>query len=330
MKKNYICEIVDLSNAVLSDRAGSYGGMAGFKDGIIYNNDYWIIKYPKSTAEMNVEDASYTTSPLSEYIGSHIYEILGYDVHETLLGFRNNKIVVACRDFCKQEGSLREIRTVKNLANPFLADLLERNFSETGSSHCVNLEELIVHMKYNDILLHVPGIEERFWDCVVIDALINNNDRNNGNWGILKEDGKYVMAPIYDNGASFANKTSDTKLAGFLSSGERLKASALNTITGYGIEGKNFTIRKLFDLGYEELNKATLKLTPLIQGKFGEIEEMIYAIPEEYRGEYVCSDVRKKYYIESMRCRLENIFVPLCERLNGTKFVQAAEQIDEL
>ena len=44
----------------------------------------------------------YTTAPLSEYIGSHIYEILGYDVHCTILGYRNHKLVVGCKDFAER------------------------------------------------------------------------------------------------------------------------------------------------------------------------------------------------------------------------------------
>ena len=54
-----------------------------------------------------VTGISYVTSPLSEYIGSHIYEILGYDVHKTILGICNdgkrNKVVCACKDFIKDD-----------------------------------------------------------------------------------------------------------------------------------------------------------------------------------------------------------------------------------
>ena len=46
---------------------------------------------------------SYVTSPLSEYIGSQIYKILGYDVYDTILGVcfdgKKEKIVCACKDF---------------------------------------------------------------------------------------------------------------------------------------------------------------------------------------------------------------------------------------
>lgn len=43
---------------------------------------------------------SYSNSPVCEFIGSQIYEKLGFPVHETILrGERNRKIVVACGDF---------------------------------------------------------------------------------------------------------------------------------------------------------------------------------------------------------------------------------------
>lgn len=64
---------------------------------------------------MRSPEISYTTSPLSEFLGSKIYELLGYDVHKTLLGIRNNKLVVACKDFCETERTLREVRTLKTL-----------------------------------------------------------------------------------------------------------------------------------------------------------------------------------------------------------------------
>lgn len=69
-----------------------YSGNAGNKLGIIYNNENWFLKFPRSTRGLTRVNVSYTTSPLSEYIGSHIYEIIGIPVHETLLGEKDNKI----------------------------------------------------------------------------------------------------------------------------------------------------------------------------------------------------------------------------------------------
>ena len=40
-------KLIDLNKYEQSLKHGSYGGNAGDKDGIIYNNENWIIKYPK-------------------------------------------------------------------------------------------------------------------------------------------------------------------------------------------------------------------------------------------------------------------------------------------
>ena len=65
-------EIVNFDNCKENTRR--YGGMAGLKAGIIYNNENWILKFPKSTKNFNTQEVSYTTAPLSEYIGSKIYK----------------------------------------------------------------------------------------------------------------------------------------------------------------------------------------------------------------------------------------------------------------
>lgn len=45
-------DIYDFSECKLNDRYGRYGDAAGNKDGITFNNENWIIKYPKSTRSM--------------------------------------------------------------------------------------------------------------------------------------------------------------------------------------------------------------------------------------------------------------------------------------
>ena len=46
-------KMVDFTNSKLSPRNLEYGGRAGEKKGIIYNGDFWILKFPKSTSAMN-------------------------------------------------------------------------------------------------------------------------------------------------------------------------------------------------------------------------------------------------------------------------------------
>jgi len=139
-------------------------------------------------------------------IGSHIYEILGYDVHETILGVRKGFLVVACKDFCRGEARLHEIRTVKNVHIPELKKRFDIELHETGDDCLISLKELFYHFGFNPELKNIDGLEKRFWDQVIIDGLMGNNDRNSGNWGILIDKGKKELAPIFDNGASFYPK----------------------------------------------------------------------------------------------------------------------------
>ena len=298
-------QIIDFNECPLSSRNGRYGGMAGSKEGILYNDQYWIVKYPKNTRSMDVIDLSYMTSPLSEYIGSHIYDILGYDVHETLLGIRNNKIVVACKDFCDDNTELREIRTLKNIYNEELQKKLETELDSTGSAHMVELNELLIHLDYNPVLASTPHLKERFWECVVIDLFINNNDRNNGNWGLLFKDNQYSISPIFDNGASFSNKVGEPKVKDILYNSQKLKQSSLNIATGYCLNGEKLTLQKMLNIDNEDLKIALEKVVPLIKNKMTEINDFIDNIPEKYNDIVVCSKERKELYKAAMSIRLE-------------------------
>ena len=148
-----------------------------------------------------VTGISYVTSPLSEYIGSHIYEILGYDVHKTILGICNdgkrNKVVCACKDFIKDDTNeiLIPYTALRNDTNPLI---MERNDKSVLSAS--NINEIIFQLGHNTILGSISEAKERFWDVVIIDMLINNNDRNEDNWGVIKykKENEYKLAPIYD------------------------------------------------------------------------------------------------------------------------------------
>ena len=307
--------IYDFNGFPTNERNGSYGGKAGSKEGICINDENWIIKYPQTTKGMRGDLASYTTAPLSEYIGSHIYEILGIDVHETLLGIRNDKLVVACKDFCKTEGSLREIRTLKNIYNKELEEQLEISLSSTSSSHLIALEDMIIQLNYNPALKEIPDIKDRFWEQFIVDLLINNNDRNNGNWGVLLENGEYKLAPVFDNGASFSTKLPDYKLESYLSSQEKMQNSIEGCTTIYSVNGKVIKGKDFLNIENENYYKTIEKIIPLISDKMNEIKSFIYNIPEKCKGLYVCSNIRKEFYVKSMELRFEKFLIPTFDKI---------------
>lgn len=106
-------EIADLRDCAPSGLF--YGGRAGQKEGILIEGEPWIAKYPRTTRDLAGKHLpSYTSSPVSEYLGSRIYELLGIPVHETMLGYRAGKIVCACRDFTFPNARLFEFKEIKN------------------------------------------------------------------------------------------------------------------------------------------------------------------------------------------------------------------------
>ncbi len=295
----------------LSNRNGTYGGKAESKEGIVVDGENWIVKYPKNIKGVRDFLATYTTAPLSEYIGSHIYNILGIEAHKTRLGIRNGKLVVACKDFCKTEGSLREIRTLKNVYNKKLNEKLEESLSSTSDSHLINIEDILIHLEYNPILHMIPDIKKRFWEQVLVDVLINNNNRDNGNWGILYEDGKYRIAPVFGNGAAFSNKLPDSKLTELLKDEGRFIQSVNMSKTVYAIGGKPLFAKDLCLIENGEFYKTVLYIVPIIEQRMQKIRDFINDIPEKEGNILICSNIRKKYYIKSIEYRFNQFILPM-------------------
>lgn len=305
-----------------------YGGNAGLKRGIIWNNKQWLIKFPQETASFENVDISFTTSPLSEYVGSHIFEMLGYNVHRTELGIFNNEkinrrqLVVACQDFT-DNGRLKLIdyETIKNnysdelqIQLSELKQSLPEYKSKGISSHTVPIEEIILQFEENDIFVLNKKSKKLFWEILIIDCLINNNDRNKNNWGFLfdSNSGKYIVAPIYDNGASFVSKHSDEKLQKLLSNDSALVNSALNGMCYYTVDNElvNFSnfFKKLKNKRLDnDLKEALQVVIPNVDNKWGKIESFINSIPNEENGTKIMSGIQKEFFIKTMKIRFEQL-----------------------
>jgi hypothetical protein len=310
-------KIYDLNDYPLSDRNGTYGGNSGDKESIIIGNDYWIVKYPKSAKRLrDVKNMSYSTTPESEYIGSHVYEILGYDVHKTILGIRNNHVVVACKDFCEGNKKLIEFRQLKNTYNKTLNEKLDESFTSTGSEHFVMLNEIMLHLQYNPSLQNVEGLKERFWDCLIIDGLINNNDRNNGNWGILRDKSGDVLAPVFDNGAAFSPNVPEERIVKRLSDENIFNQYVNDCKTAYSLDGEhNATFKEILSLDIPELKQAVKRTVPLIKANVNEIGNMITEIPERAGDFNIISKERKSEYFKEIDFKFLNLLLPHYEKI---------------
>ena len=319
--------LIDFTNFKPSNKL--YGGNAGLKKGVIYNGKNYLIKFPQETSNFQNVEISFTTSPLSEYIGSHIYQILGYKAHNTILGFFYNEkilrkqVVVACEDFT-EDGKLRllDYESIKNnYSDELQAKLITLNenlpkYKSSGlSQHSIKIEEIILQFKENEIFKNKPEIIDLFWDMLVIDCIINNNDRNKNNWGLLYDSINHIydIAPVYDNGASFVSKHTDDKLLGIMSTEEKMKNSVLNGMCYYTIDNELLNFKKFFRrLKEKSLDSELILATNRVLAKFrehwDEISEFIKKIPNEDQSLVVITDVQKEFFIKSMKIRLNDIF----------------------
>ena len=91
--------MIDFTN--LPTRKKAYGGANGSKLSVIYNNELYMLKLPMHA--LKNPNLSYTNSCTSEYLGCHIFNMLGVKAQETLLGTYEYhgkvRTVVACKDF---------------------------------------------------------------------------------------------------------------------------------------------------------------------------------------------------------------------------------------
>ena len=193
-------ELIDFSNCEV-DQTRTYRGANGKKLGINYNDQIYMLKFP---ALGKVEDVSYSNSAISEYISCHIFESVGIKTQETILGIfkkdKKEKIACACKDFTVENNELLEFAQVKN------GVLLETPSNGYG----VELNEVLRAIEEQQ-LMPSEQVKEYFWNMFIMDALLGNFDRHNGNWGFIvnRSNKRIDFAPIFDCGSCLYPQLTD-------------------------------------------------------------------------------------------------------------------------
>ncbi|MCL2560533.1 MAG: HipA domain-containing protein [Turicibacter sp.] len=308
-----MAKIFDFSDSPVAQGV-FYGGDAGAKEAIVYDDAIWMIKYPKTTRDLVNPQISYTTSPLSEYLGTKIYEILGFPTHEVKLGIRKNKVVVACRDFVNRPAYyVPKLIHFHDLKNSFMSNDVDE-YSGTGSE--TFLDEVLATIQGEKTLQSVDGVLERFWDMFVVDAFIGNNDRNNGNWGLVSSWGinpiAPELAPIYDNGNAFFNKRSIKQMASRLADDGAMKEDAYQAPTcvykytdldsgGHKINPYKF----IAEAGHDDCTAAVERFLERVDME--KIASLIHSIPESTGTLGIMPDIQKEFYLKLLQIRLEKL-----------------------
>jgi len=278
-----------------------YGGEAGAKLGVVVDGENWLLKYPKSTKTLTNPKVSYTTSPLSEYIGSKIYEMIGIPVHETKLGYRDGKIVVACKDFLERGDLLVEFRNIKNTYNP---EIYDNGTSGSGTL----LSEIITVLKTNKVLQSLCGVEARFWDMFVVDAFIGNHDRNNTNWGIItNDDAVKGIAPVYDNGEAFFDKRDDLTFSKRLADRKALLTDAIDGSISAYINDDVHHINPMIYIGGKTNSDCSDALQRFLEKcDMNAVTTFINAIPEAESGYQIIGKAQSEFYCRFLEIRYDD------------------------
>lgn len=263
-----------------------YGGTNGNKICIIYNNEDYMLKLPY----LKKEKTSYSNSCISEYISCQIIKTLGLNVQETILGTFKDKIGVACKDFTGNGYVLKQFAELKNS---------QIGTSENG--YGTELNEVIETID-NQTVYDQKELKNFFWDMFIVDALLGNFDRHNGNWGFLvnAELKDIKIAPIFDCGSCLYPQPNDEMLKSILNDEKEMNSRVFVFPTS-ALKENNKKIN-YFDyissLQNDDCNQALKRIYPIIDLK------KINAIIEETP---FISDIRKQFCQEIIKLRYEKI-----------------------
>lgn len=267
--------MIDFTNAI--EEFNHYKGSEKKKT-LIYNNKKYLVKFPDPIREKN-KNISYINNAFSEYVGSNIFKIAGFETQNTILGkYKYNgkeKIVCACEDFTDDDNILYEFENLALSTNP------DKKIE-------TELNDIIEVLEENKNLIDVEEIKQKFWEMFVVDSIIGNTDRHNGNWGFLlnKKTGKARFSPIYDCGSCLNPMLEDEEIKNINQT--ELKNLAINCYSCLKENGKKINyLSYLKQTNNEECKNAIVKVLKNIH--IEQIEEFINSIE-------CMSDIRKEFY----------------------------------
>lgn len=296
--------MIDFTNC--PQRVNTYEG-ADFKRKIIHDGNVYMLKFGQKLESNDRKplQASYSSAPVSEYIGSHIYGIIGIETQETMLGTYDGKVVVACRDFIESLPNAEKLALIefKKLENSFLG-------SSSAGGRTPLYDNLIEIFASHDALADIRSeAEDRYWKMFAVDALIGNFDRHAGNWGYIlnKSENRIVgLAPVYDCGSCLYPQLNEGGMRDLLSDRSSFEKRTMTFPTAALRLGKKKVNYHDFLLSPEgaKARQALGEILPRID--FARIMKLIETTP------YI-SDVRREFYMRMIELRRDMILQPAYE-----------------
>ena len=280
------CDLLE----VVPDRL--YGGATGSKIAVRFDDRVWMLKSCERLWDKgfkNVE-VSYANDPITEYLGSHIYQIFGFPVHATILGNFKNKVCVLCSDDAYPE-RLFEFREFRNA-------IFDERLTQASSGMSTALDDIMQVIDYSD-RIPTESTLERFWQMFVMDSFIGNTDRNNGNWAFIFKDGAFSLYEVYDCGGCLNNKRSDFQMQNDFNA-NKISNLALDYTFNYRDDnGKRINPFHYIEKHSNAIIMQTLDL--FTDDKMQQVNDLIDSVLP------VISEVRAAWYKELLRIRFNHL-----------------------
>ena len=271
---------------------GKYYGGSERKEGISIDGEDYIIKFRKQTA------FGKRNNHISEFLGSHIFEISGLEAHKTYLGYRMGEEVVACKDFNIQGRQFV----------PF-NDVGESTLDQDKETYQYDYEDIMQMLRDNSKLTNVQETISMFWRIYIVDALLGNFDRHGANWGFIKENNRYTLAPVFDNGSClFPNLADEAEMKETMESEEetdkRIYRFPTSQVKLNGKKSSYFEV--IHSLQFEECNDALRYI--MSQLDMSEVEKLIEETP-------LISEIQKAFYKHILTARYNKILLSSYENM---------------
>ena len=251
-----------------------------------------MLKFP--TINEGISEHGYSNSCISEYIVCKIIKTLGLKVQETILGKYNTlnglKIVVACKDFTNYGKVFKQFAELKN-----------SQIETSKNGYGTELEEVLETIESQSVY-DVKELKEFFWNMFIVDSLVGNFDRHNGNWGFLIDEKgqKIEIAPIYDCASCLYPQLTDERIEEIINDEEEMNARVYIFPTSALKENdkKINYFDYISSLKNEDCNSALKRITPLVD--IEKINQIIDETPS-------ISNIRKEFYKKIINLRYEKI-----------------------
>lgn len=270
-----------------------YGGSER-KLGILINGNDYMLKFQKK------DPFSLRFNHISEYLGSHIFFLLGFDAQETILGTYDGFNVVACKNFVKENEQFV----------PF-NDVGESSLDQDKERFQYSYEDISSMLKANKKLTNVDKTIDFFWQMFIVDAFLGNFDRHGANWGFIKKDNKYQTAPIFDNGSClFPAMVDENKMLEVINDEEEIQKRVFTFPTSQiKINGKKSSYFEIINsLEYPECNDALITIFNRID--FKKIDSLIDSVTS-------ISEIHRRFYKTMLKSRYDLMIKSSVDKLRS-------------